>query len=80
MQGYLVARVLSLSFPEDREALMAAGASIGHEREIAGLHFPSDARASSALGQALFARLGGNETFLREVDAARAEWRRGPRR
>jgi len=80
LQGYLVARVLSLIFPEGREALRAAGASIGHEREIAGLHYPSDARASSALGQSLFARLESNETFLREVDAARAEWRRPPQR
>jgi len=54
---------------------MAAGASIGHEREIAGLHYPSDARASSALGEALFERLEKNETFLKDVDAARAEWR-----
>lgn len=80
LQGYLVARVLSLIFPDDREALMAAGASIGHEREIAGLHYPSDARASRALGDALLARLEGNERFLSEVSAARAEWARSPGR
>lgn len=77
LQGYLVARVLSLIFPESRDALTSAGTLIGHEREIAGLHYPGDARASRILGEALFARLETNETFLAEVDAARAEWRRG---
>lgn len=76
LQGYLVARVLTLIFPEAREALMNAGALIGHEREIAGLHYPGDAKASRILGDALFSRLETNDAFLAEVDAARAEWRR----
>jgi acid phosphatase (class A) len=78
LQGYLIARVLALIFPEDRQALMDAGTLIGHEREIAGLHYPSDARASRALGEALFDRLQRNEAFLAEVAAARAEWHRAP--
>jgi hypothetical protein len=80
LQGYLVARVLSLIFPEDGEALAAAGALIGHEREIAGLHYPSDARASRALGDAIFTRLETNEKFAAEVEGARAEWRPGSTR
>lgn len=78
LQGYLVARVLSLMFPGQREALMNAGARIGREREVAGLHYPSDGAASRALGEALFARLQTKATFLGEVEAARAEWRREP--
>ena len=77
LQGDLVARVLSLIFPGDREALTDAGTLIGREREIAGLHYPSDAKASRILGQALFARLLANGAFLAEVEAARSEWRRG---
>jgi len=80
LQGYLVARVLSLILPEAREALMNAGVLIGREREIAGLHYPSDSTASRALGQALFAGLQTNAAFLAEVEAARAEWRAEPRR
>ncbi len=76
LQGYLVARVLSLIFPDAHEALMSAGALIGHEREIAGLHYPSDGRASRILGEALFHRLETNDKFLAEVDGARIEWRR----
>jgi len=77
LQGYLVARVLSLIFPDAREALLNAGATIGREREIAGLHYPSDGRASRALGEALYARLESNATFRAELEAAAAEWRRG---
>ena len=77
LQGDLVARVLSLIFPGDREALTDAGTLIGREREIAGLHYPSDAKASRILGQSLFARLLANGAFLAEVEAARSEWRRG---
>ena len=78
LQGYLVARVLSLMRPEDGDALMAAGTSIGYEREVAGLHYPSDAVASRALGEALMDRLQTNERFLAEVAAARAELRQEP--
>jgi len=76
LQGYLVARVLALIFPDRGEDLAAAGALIGREREIAGLHYPSDSAASRALGAALFARLESNPKFVAEVDGARAEWQR----
>lgn len=74
LQGYLVARTLSLLFPQDSEDLMAVGEQIGREREIAGLHYPSDSKASRALGDELFARLQQNEKFLAEVEASRKEW------
>jgi membrane-associated phospholipid phosphatase len=74
LQGYLVARTLSLLFPKNSEDLMAVGVQIGREREIAGIHYPSDAKASRALGEELFARLQQNEKFLAEVEAAKAEW------
>jgi acid phosphatase (class A) len=74
LQGELVARTLALLFPEDAEELMAAGVQIGREREIAGIHYPSDSKASRALGEELFARLQQNEKFLAEVEAAKTEW------
>ena len=76
LQGYLVSRVLALLFPDRRDDLAAAGVLIGREREIAGLHYPSDSAASRALGEALFARLESNPRFMAEVDEARAEWQR----
>lgn len=74
LQGYLVARTLSLLFPEKNQDLMAVGEQIGREREIAGVHYPSDSKASRALGDELFARLQQNEAFLAEVEAAKKEW------
>jgi hypothetical protein len=74
LQGYMVARTLSLLFPQESEDLITVGEQIGREREIAGLHYPSDSRASRALGAELFARLQQNERFLAEVEAARKEW------
>lgn len=77
LQGYLVARTLSLLFPEHRQDLMAIGGQIGREREIAGVHYPSDSKAGQALGEELFARLEQNERFLAEVEAAKKEWNSG---
>jgi acid phosphatase (class A) len=79
LQGYLVARVLAAIFPDFRDDLMSAGERIGYERELAGLHYPSDSAASRALGAEIFARLSKSETFQRELAAARSEWRcQGP--
>jgi acid phosphatase (class A) len=76
LQGHVVALVLGLLSPGKRAPLLALGEQIGHEREIAGLHYPSDSAASRALGDALFARLEKNPAFRRDLDAARAEWPR----
>src|SRR5581483_147984 len=74
LQGHLVARVLASLVPRERETLLALGVQIGREREIAGLHYPSDSAASRALGELLFARLERDARFRAELDAARAEW------
>jgi hypothetical protein len=74
LQGYMVARTLSLLFPQNSQDLMTVGEQIGREREIAGLHYPSDSKASRALGDELFALLQQNERFLAEVEAAKKEW------
>jgi acid phosphatase (class A) len=74
LQGYVVARTLSLLFPQNSQDLMTVGVEIGREREIAGLHYPSDSTTSRALGEMLFARLQQNERFLAEVEAAKKEW------
>jgi len=77
LQGYLVARTLSLLFPEQSQELMTVGAEIGREREMAGIHYPSDSKAAQALGERLFERLQQNARFLAEVEAARKEWNSG---
>jgi acid phosphatase (class A) len=74
LQGHVVARVLGLLVPESGVALRALGEEIGHEREIAGLHYASDSAASRALGDALFSELEKNPHFLSELESARREW------
>jgi acid phosphatase (class A) len=75
LQGHVVARVLAQLAPDRRAALVALGEEIGHEREIAGVHYAGDSAASRALGDALYALLAENAKFRAEVEAARAEWR-----
>jgi acid phosphatase (class A) len=73
LQGYMVARTLSLLFPQNTQDLMTVALQIGREREIAGLHYPSDSKAGRELGDELFARLQQNEKFLAEIEAAKKE-------
>jgi acid phosphatase (class A) len=75
LQSYMVALTLSLLFPDSAQDLMNIGIQIGREREIAGLHYPSDSKASRALGEELFNHLEQNEKFQAEVAAAKEEWR-----
>jgi acid phosphatase (class A) len=75
IESHVAARVLALLTPGRREALLGAALQVGHEREIAGVHFPSDGVASRALGDAIVAALERNPRFVRELEAARSEWR-----
>ena len=75
IEAHVVGLVLARLAPGSRDALAAAARQIGHEREIAGVHYPSDGVASRALGDAVFALLERNGRFTRELEAARAEWR-----
>jgi acid phosphatase (class A) len=75
LQGYVVARVMALLLPRERDTFLSLGQEVGHEREIAGLHFPSDSAASRELGAIIFAKLEANARFQEELAAARREWR-----
>jgi acid phosphatase (class A) len=75
LQGYLVARVMALLLPAESDAFLSLGEQVGREREIAGLHFPSDSAASRGLGAIIFARLEANARFREELEEARREWR-----
>jgi len=72
--GHVAARTLGEIFPDYREGLIAAGKQIGREREIAGVHFPSDGTAGRALGDAVFERLLKNDEFQKDLSMAMGEW------
>jgi len=73
-QGALLGRVLGLLAPEAALALTELGLQIGREREIAGVHYPSDGVAGRTLAEGVFVRLQGNARFAAELSAARGEW------
>ena len=52
-QSIVIAAILSESFPEHAAGLQALASQVGRNREIAGLHFPSDTDAGFALGKQL---------------------------
>lgn len=74
IEARVAGRVLAMLAPGRGAALDAAALRIGREREIAGVHYPSDGVASRALGDAIVSLLQRNERFARELEAARAEW------
>lgn len=75
-RGALLAAILAELIPDRRDALVARGAQIGHDRVIAGVHYPSDVAAGEKLGCAVAQALLADPAFRAEVERVRAaEWR-----
>jgi hypothetical protein len=73
-QAYATALVLSHIKPNLQGKLTDAAESVATNREIAGLHFPSDSAAGLALATRLVDLLMQESTFQDMVKAAAAEW------
>jgi membrane-associated phospholipid phosphatase len=74
-RGALIAAVLAELAPDRRDALLARGAQIGHDRVIAGVHYPSDVAAGERLGLAVAQALLADPEFRAEVERVRTvEW------
>jgi acid phosphatase (class A) len=71
--GYLVGVILAQMVPEKASQLFARGGAYGENRILAGVHFPTDVKASQrgATAAALFQ----NASFRAEMDAATEELR-----
>ncbi|HEY1684183.1 MAG TPA: phosphatase PAP2 family protein, partial [Tepidisphaeraceae bacterium] len=67
------AELLAYLLPEHRDALIARSQQIGWDREIAGVHFPTDIYAGRVLGQALANDLLANPDFRNKLDQLRPE-------
>ncbi|MDP9249212.1 MAG: phosphatase PAP2 family protein [bacterium] len=61
--------------PEDKESLWAEADTIAKNREIAGLHYPSDSLAGAKLAEQVFVLLLANPEFKALFEDARTEWR-----
>jgi acid phosphatase (class A) len=74
--GVVLARVLSELAPDRRDALLQVGSTIGHDRVVGGVHYPSDVLAGQQLGAALADQILADPGFRRELEEVRrSEWR-----
>jgi len=73
--AYTTALVLADMVPERRAQLLARADEYAHNRNVAGVHYPSDVEAGKLAGTALAALLFTCPAFEREEAAARKELR-----
>jgi PAP2 superfamily len=73
-QAYLRALILSELDPKNRDTYLQAAKRIARNREIAGLHYPSDSKAGAILASQLHKKLMENPYFLNHLKQAKAEW------
>jgi acid phosphatase (class A) len=68
--GMTYALVLAEMFPEHKDALIARGEQIGEDREVAGVHYPSDVVAGRKIAKEIVKRLLANPDFHAEMQKA----------
>lgn len=71
--GWATALVLAELLPARADALLQRGRDFGDSRVICGYHFPSDVEASRLVAAGAVARLHGDASYRRLLDAARRE-------
>ena len=74
-QMHFVAYVLSELMPDRAAEFENRADEIAMDREIAGLHYPSDTKAGQMLAREYMDILLGDTTFQTRLDLARREWR-----
>ena len=72
-RGMVWALVLAEIYPEHRDALLARGREFGEDRELAGLHYPSDVAAGQKLGAEIAKRLLADPEFRAKIEKAKEE-------
>jgi acid phosphatase (class A) len=76
LQAHLVARCVTYAVPAMESASDVLAKRIGLNREIAGVHFPSDTHASERMVPHIFELLEAFDPFRALVDKVREEWGR----
>jgi len=71
--GWAWALVMAELVPQRADAILQRGRDFGDSRVICGYHFPSDIEAGRMLAAGTIARLHGDPSFRRDMDAARRE-------
>lgn len=73
-QAHLLAEALSAVNPDQTATYFQSAARIAKNREIAGIHYPSDSVAGRLLSEQIFPVLERDQLFQSLLDGARAEW------
>jgi acid phosphatase (class A) len=74
-QSWAVAIFLSELDPEKSNLWFEIANSIGHNREIAGVHYPSDTKAGQLLSDQVMGALLNNDEFVEKLEQVRVrEW------
>ena len=73
--GTLMGIELANMLPEKRAQIMARAWEFGHNREVGGIHYPSDIEMGRIAGTVIAQTISTHPDFKVEFEAARAELR-----
>lgn len=73
-QSHLIARILGALDPKNAAAYKDSAARIAHNRELAGLHYPSDSAAGEKLAEQYFDLLKTTPLYQELFQEAQVEW------
>lgn len=76
--GWCVALILADINPARATEILKRGFEYGQSRVIVGAHYQSDVDAGRVMGAAAFVALLSNPEFVKDLEAARAEFRNSP--
>ena len=72
--GWAWALILAEVAPDRAGEILSRGLAFGDSRAICNVHWPSDVTAGRTIGAATVAALHANETFRRDIEAAKKEF------
>ena len=75
-RGWLIALVLSEIDPKDQTPILKRGYEYGQSRVICGAHWQSDVDAGRDIASATVATLHTNKNFIKQLEKAKAEFKK----
>ncbi len=74
--GYLEAFTLAEMVPEKRKGILERADDYAHNREVCGVHYPTDVTSGKEAAYAVFGEMMTSAEFQKELAAARTEMRK----
>jgi acid phosphatase (class A) len=72
---YMLAYLLRELDPPNADRYLEDASRIARNREVAGVHYPSDSQAGRSLGRQIADALLSNTSFRQQLEKAKAEWK-----